>query len=222
MKEKLFLAGGGNKEDSKLLDDMFAQALREQSGGLVYIPIALDSRKYKDALSWLESIFADKAKEIVMWTNLNDKSLADLEKFGGLYVGGGNTVKLLRDLRTSGFDSVITKFVSNGGVVYGGSAGAIIMGKDIRTAPEAKGVFDTNGLDLVGGHSIVCHYSHNEPSKKALMNLSREIASPIIAIPKKSGVVLSKEELVIVGAEQVYIITESGFDDYSHGQRVEL
>jgi len=44
-----------------------------------------------------------------------------------LFIGGGNTFKLLYDLKSSGAFVNIQGYLNNGGVVFGGSAGAIIF-----------------------------------------------------------------------------------------------
>lgn len=48
-----------------------------------------------------------------------------------VYVAGGNTFHLLKILRKSGFDDLLTEYVNGGGLYAGASAGALVAGVDI-------------------------------------------------------------------------------------------
>ena len=69
-----------------------------------------------------------------------------------VYVAGGNTFYLLKQLRETGFDKMLDTFVENGGLYAGASAGALIAGPDIGAVasidePEkVTGLKSTKGL----------------------------------------------------------------------------
>ncbi len=100
---KLFLSGGGSGIDSIEVDTQFIEAINT-SKPVLYIPIAIDTVKhpYPDCLKWLQDNFAPfHFDNFVMWTeeNLKDKTINYFEQFCGVYIGGGNTFKLLSDLK---------------------------------------------------------------------------------------------------------------------------
>jgi dipeptidase E len=98
----LFLAGGGSAEDSRELDDQFVTNLG-RGESFAYVPVAMPSSRYPDNCRWIESVFLPLGvRQIAMWTSLEDKTLDLLRGVGGLYIGGGNTAKLLREVRSSG------------------------------------------------------------------------------------------------------------------------
>ncbi|QQS19477.1 Type 1 glutamine amidotransferase-like domain-containing protein [Candidatus Saccharibacteria bacterium] len=72
-----------------------------------------------------------------------------------VYVAGGNTFHLLKQLRETGFDKMLDNFVNNGGLYAGASAGALIAGPDIGAIssidePEkVTGLKSTEGLRWV-------------------------------------------------------------------------
>lgn len=72
-----------------------------------------------------------------------------------VYVAGGNTFHLLKILRNSGFDTLLTDYVNGGGLYAGASAGALIAGVDIEPIssidePEkVTGLSSTKGLNLI-------------------------------------------------------------------------
>ena len=78
-----------------------------------------------------------------------------LENTDIVYIAGGNTFYLLYQLKESGFDVLLTKYVEEGGMYAGASAGALVAGVDIEPIatidePEkVKGLKSTKGLDFV-------------------------------------------------------------------------
>ncbi len=80
------------------------------------------------------------------------KSLSDTDI---VYVAGGNTFFLLKQLRETGFDAMLTEYVNSGGLYAGASAGALIAGADIGAIssldePEkVQGLKSTEGLGWV-------------------------------------------------------------------------
>lgn len=72
-----------------------------------------------------------------------------------VYVAGGNTFHLLKQLRETGFDKMLDDFVKNGGLYAGASAGALVAGPDIGAIasidePEkVTGLKSTKGLGWV-------------------------------------------------------------------------
>jgi len=210
MKEILFLSGGGSEIDSKQLDDKFVETIKERGGiGIVYIPMAMPSQRFAGALEWFTPIFQNRVDKIEMWTDLEDKTKDDISKLGGIYIGGGDTVRLLQALQESGFDDVLTAYIKDGGIIYGGSAGAIILGKDIRTASETEKYHLDNysGLSVLGEYSVACHFKREGTPQ--YQDLSRQIASPIIALSEQSGIKISGVNLEVVGDDPIYIISSA-------------
>src|SRR5680860_142968 len=135
---KLFLSGGGAGEDSKKIDAEFIRTL-DLVKPVLYIPIAIDTAKhpYLDCLDWIKNNFKSFGFEnFVMWTeeDLKGKNLSDFEQFSGVYIGGGNTFKLLKELKDFGTFEILKNLAQSGIPIYGGSAGAIIMAKTIIPA----------------------------------------------------------------------------------------
>src|SRR3989344_9605702 len=128
----LILAGGGDAPDSKPLDELFISLLKTKK--ILYIPIAWKTADFAGCKKWFSSTFFKLGfTNMEMWTDLNNKKIEDLNSFGGIYIGGGNTFSLLHDLRSSKFDKLLIEFLNSGRPIYGGSAGAIIFGKNINT-----------------------------------------------------------------------------------------
>lgn len=207
MSEKIFLGGGGDEKASELLDDLFAEEFNKRNlKSLIYIPVALTSRPYSECLKWFTSIFGSRVPKIEMWESLDKKVLDGKEGEVAVYIGGGNTDRLMDLVVASGFDKQIISFVTKGGLIYGGSAGAIILGKDIRTAPESKGVSSFGGLDLIDGFSIACHFNKKSSAELKESNIFKD--SKIMAIEENAGVSIDGKELSPVGPGHIYIFSK--------------
>lgn len=209
---KLFLGGGGGGKDSIELDKKFVASL-DLSKPLLYIPIATNTAKYpySGCIAWLSSVLGPLGvKEIIMWTeeDLKIKTKEDLSQFSGIYIGGGNTYKLLKELKEFGTLNILSTLAEEGMPIYGGSAGAIILAKTIIPAgflDENKvGLTDFSSLNLVHGFDIWCHYapSQDEVVKKYMTDNGLE---KVIAIPETAGLYVTEKSIEAVGPANVKV-----------------
>ncbi len=204
---KVALAGGGGADDSRLLDEVFAGWIGPQ-GRLLYWPLALrDRRPWQSCLEWITATFAPfHVTHITMWTGLSEHRASELDEFDGVYIGGGNTFALLAQLLESGFDRHLREYVQRGKAVYGGSAGAVVLGRDIRTVSHLDrndvGLTETQGLNLAKGHAVWVHYGPEEDD--LIEAYVQRHQQPVLAIPERSGIVIEKAGMRSVGFERAY------------------
>lgn len=158
-----------------------------------------------------------------MWSeeDLKNKSEADYEQFGGIYIGGGNTYKLLDDLKQFGTFEILKKIAERDIPIYGGSAGAIILTKSIITAGyldenEIK-LNDLSGLDLTHDHDIWCHYKPE--MKDDLIKFKRENnLSKILTIPEDAGLFVTQNKIESVGPNKITLFKENNNErDFNSG-----
>lgn len=125
---------------------------------------------------WKE--FAEKGgAKLIYLNNCAENPLAEIAKLDSctsLMITGGNTFRLLKNLRESGFDTAIKHFAKRKNTILCGmSAGAIVLGKTIKAAElegmeygsdvNDVGLTDLTGLNIVDFESIP-HYNpdHDE------------------------------------------------------------
>jgi len=210
---KIILAGGGGAADSRPLDELLA-ALIGLQGKLLYLPMAMRGLyPFEICLEWIEDTFLPLGiEQIEMWENLAEHQAGELDGFDAVYIGGGNTYSLLSEFRLSRFDSALTSYVRRGGTVYGGSAGAAILGADIQTIAHmdknSVGLTSTRGLNLIDGRAIWVHYLPHEDADIA--DYVREREQPVIAIAERSGMVWDGAKLRAIGFEPAYEFTRQG------------
>lgn len=211
MPVRLALAGGGGAGDSRLLDEVFAAWIGSQ-GKLLYWPFALRGiRTFNSCLEWITETFDPLGiRDITMWTGLFEHQTDELDPFEAVYIGGGNTFALLAELRESGFEQALREYAERGHPVYGGSAGAAILGRDIRTVNHIDhnqiGLEDLRGLDLAEGHAVWVHYQpQDDPLIEAYV---RQYRQPVLAISERSGIVIEKGRRRSIGFEPAYRFDE--------------
>lgn len=197
---KIFFSGGGDEKQSFELDSLFANNLQFRKK-VLYIPVAMETKKksYNDCLSWITlALRAHGIKDITMCTNLNDLTLAEIMNYSAIYIGGGNTFLLMKQVKESGFDKLLSKYSENPDkVIYGGSAGAIILGSSIKLAQyfdEQKEDVDLKGLCFYD-RLIFPHYKEEHHKK-----LAKEFSiNSIVALSEDSGLIIEKNLVHPVG-----------------------
>ena len=193
---KIFLAGGGSEKDSLGIDKAFSDSIGSKKK-VMYVPIAMETDDYSDCLKWIKSTFSVfRISDIEMVTNLSLVRNVD----NAVYIGGGNTFKLLKEIRKTGFDKKLTEHAKNNGVIYGGSAGAIIMGQSILTSPDKNDVDLTRfgGLNIIKGFSVWCHYENKH--RKRVLDFVMKNRAPVIALTEKSGVMFDGKSITSLGS----------------------
>jgi len=202
---KLILSGGGKGQQTKIIDDLFKKLINKNKK-ILYLPQARNQKEYSDCLEWVKNnIYPDS----IMFESLQNKTFDDLKEIGAIFIGGGNTFKLMYELRTSNFLKILKKFIKNNNLVYGGSAGAVIFGKTIKTAEKGHirdknlvKLKNFNGLNLIKGYSIVCH--HIKEDENEILNLNKDIKK-IIALPEGSALYIKNNETKLIGLEEAII-----------------
>lgn len=112
---------------------------------LLYIPLAMESEMYSSCLEWIKGELREvDITGIEMVTSAQEITDKDLSQYCAIFIGGGNTFKLLYELKISGAFEKIKAYMDNDGIVFGGSAGAIIFGESL----ESCILDDTNEVGL--------------------------------------------------------------------------
>lgn len=145
----------------------------------------------------------------------------DFNNYSILYIGGGNTYKLLKGIKENGIFEKIREFIDNDGIIVGGSAGSVIFGKDINIIASMDDneveLEDTKGFDCFGGASIFPHYINykskytKDENEKRIKVYTESIVKfslnngKVFAIPEEDVIYLNDDGYEILGTEPYYI-----------------
>lgn len=221
---KLFLSGGGTGKDSEQIDRLFVDSV-DKTKPVLYIPIAINTEKhpYPDCLKWILEQFQNFGfNNFVMWTEdeLRNKTAGDFDQFGGIYIGGGNTFKLLKQLKEFGTFEILQKLAKDNVPIYGGSAGAIILARTVIPAlsadPNDSGVTDFSALNLLHGYDIWCHYK-KEMDTQILKYMKDYRLEKIIAVPESAGLFVTETSIQAVGPDKACVF-KNKMDVISSGE----
>lgn len=202
---KLLLSGGIATEKAKALNGFFASHI-DRHGTVRYIPAANEAlSEYDESFEGFKHVFrAYGIADIQMCRQLQGAVITD--QCVAIYFDGGNTYKLLKEVRESGFDRQISAFVRRGGFVYGRSAGSILFGKDIAaTTFEDENTVaygDSRGLNMVKGFDICCHYGGDEETTAYKRNRILKYAAQsngTIALPDDAGIYVADDSITFMG-----------------------
>lgn len=226
---RIFLCGGGDGEQTRMANQRLDQIV-DHTKPLLYIPLAMEGN-YESCQKWIQGELREvRVPAIEMVRSVEELFKKELEKYSAIFIGGGNTYKLLRDLKTSGCFGKIKAYIENDGIVFGGSAGAILFGYDIYSCASMDknevGLMDTKGFDVLNGMSLFAHYMNkssclsekeNEARTveytKALLHFS-ETRGPVIALPEEDTLFLNGLAIEIIGDSPYYL--------FENGNRQEL
>lgn len=200
---KFYLSGGGIGKDSENISKIFSESI-DKSKPLLHIPFAINPNKHslEKCEEWAKQKFSRFGiKNIFTWEE--SKDIDDFSKFGGIYICGGDTVRLITTLREKKFFEKIRKFKEI--PIFGESAGAAVFSRSIIPAliSENQEIEDSSGMNKLKGYELWCHYT--EDTKKNITKFLSEQSSKVIALPEESGIILTDGEIESTGKGDVFI-----------------
>lgn len=218
---KIFLNGGGagykTVEANRKLNDVI-----DHTKPILYIPLAMEKDKYDSCYEWIIGELKDvKVPHIEMVRSVGELSNKNLDDYAVIFIGGGNTFKLLSDLKQNDIFEKINNYLKNDGIIFGGSAGTIIFGEDLESCylddiNDVK-LDNIKGFDILNGISFLCHYTNrtkekDEESTKYLLELSKR--KKIIALPEEDTLYINDDKIEVMGNRPWYI--------FENGRRIEM
>lgn len=210
---KLFLCGGGCGKQIFNAYQKFKKVI-DKSKPILYIPLAMEEEMYNSCYEWFSNeILNFGLTEFEMVKSSLELSKKDFTKYSALFIGGGNTYKLLKDLYDNSNYNKIIDYLKNGGIVFGGSAGAIIFGKDIDSCLlEDKNninLKDTKGFNCLNEYSILCHLNKSKFKKNKDYLRKYSKSHKTIYLPEEDIIYISNDKIKLIGNKK-YIIFKAG------------
>ena len=213
---KLVLYSGGHAAQNRSLDEELLRLTgkRPDRVRMTFVPASSDRIRQQFA-----DFFGDFKRFGVKSTRCLPVDLpiarSDLEKAlhsDVIYLGGGNTYGFLKNLRERGLISKLRKFVKEGGVLGGLSAGAILMTPNIHMAAIPRRTADCNEVKLRDLKALALvkfefhpHYCKRRWENKELGDYAKKLSHPIYACPDGSGIVIESARTSFIGQAYAFI-----------------
>ena len=125
---RLLLNGGGSTE--QLIPTMTKlNEIINHNKPILYVPLAMDEieHPYDECYEWFsKQIINVEVPSVDMARTFENLASKNLNEYSVIFIGGGNTYKLLKGLKESGAFNKIQEYIQNNGIVIGCSAGAVI------------------------------------------------------------------------------------------------
>ena len=213
---KVFLCGGGAGEQTIEANKRLNEVI-DHAKPCLYIPLAMEAEMYDSCYEWITGELAEvQIPYIEMVRSREELAEKDFSDYSVVFIGGGNTYKLLKELKESGAFEKLRTYLEQGGVAFGGSAGAIIFGEDLESCnlddPNEVGLTDTAGMDVLHGISLLCHFTsrekeEDERSKEYLLGISKHRS--VLALPEEVTLFVNDDTVEVIG-ERPYYSFENG------------
>ena len=228
---KILLNGGGSAPELELTMKKLDEII-DHSNPILYIPLAMDENDipYDSCYEWFGSLLTNINVEYEMVRTFEELVEIDFNSYSAIFIGGGNTYKLLKGLKDNNIFTNIKKFIENDGVVVGCSAGAVICGRDIdiieEMDPNDVNLKDTVGFDVMDGISIFPHYINlksrlsEEDNKARIDKYTKSMLDfsltkgDVIAIPEEDTIYINGSMIEIIGNKTYYIVTNGKMESY--------
>lgn len=229
---KLILCGGGSGKQNKLANEKLNEII-DNNKPILYVPLAMDESEhpYNECYKWITNELSNVQKtEINMVRTFEELALKRYEDYGAIFIGGGNTYKLLKGIKESGAFDKIQKYIQNDGIIIGGSAGAVIFGKniDIISVMDQNKVNlkETSAFDILSGFSIFPHYTNIKSKLTEKQNIERHQkftnaiidysiqVGKVIAIPEEDFIYVNEDDIEVIGTRPYYVCENGEIKKY--------
>ncbi len=208
---KVFLCGGGAGEQTIEANKRLNEVI-DHTKPCLYIPLAMEAGLYDSCYEWITGELAEvQLPYIEMVRSGEELAEKNFSDYSVVFIGGGNTYKLLKELKECGAFEELRTYLENGGVAFGGSAGAIIFGEDLESCnlddPNEVGLTDTAGMDVLNGVSLLCHFTsrekeEDEKSKEYLLEISKH--RRVLALPEEVTLFVNDDVVEVIGKRPYY------------------
>ena len=213
---KVFLCGGGAGEQTIEANKRLNEVI-DHTKPCLYIPLAMEAEMYDSCYQWIAGELAKvQIPYIEMVRSGAELAKKNFSDYSVVFIGGGNTFKLLKELKECGAFEQLRTYLEQGGVAFGGSAGAIIFGEDLESCAlddsNEVGLTDTAGMDVLQGVSLLCHFTSREKeedarNKEYLLEVSKH--RRVLALPEEVTLFVNDGVVEIIG-ERPYYAFENG------------
>ena len=208
---RLFICGGGCGDQTTIANNKFNEIIHNDTRPLLYIPFAMTKFPLESCYEWIKGELKDvNISSIKMVESVEKLEKENLNDYCGIFIGGGNTYLLLSLLKRNSSFEKLKNYAMNDGIIFGGSAGAVICGNDIDTiklmdSNEAN-LVDTKGLNLLNEFSVYPHYTNkSEEFETKATDYLIDFDTKVLALPEEVTLYYENGKYEILGNKPFYV-----------------
>jgi dipeptidase E len=152
--------------------------------------------------------YVAKVRERLAKMELDVVTLDELERAEAIFVGGGNTFRLLQKLQDGNLIEPIRERVRAGLPYIGSSAGSMISCPTIRTTNDMP-IVQPRSFDSLGfiGFQLNCHYLDPDPSsthkgetrEERILQYHEENTTPVVGLREPTMLRVVDSDVTLVG-----------------------
>ena len=216
------LVGGEEfRQYCKEMDQEIMRATGKDPARVVVIPTAAvtgPAKAANDGVIHFAALGGDATQLMVLdREQAQDEQLAQgVAGADVIYFTGGNPSHLLEALRDSRLLTAILERVEQGAILAGSSAGAMVMGSQMRRPRAGEWV---TGLGLAAGIVVLPHHERSDPAEVAQQlqgRLSENLTA--LGIDAQTGCLGQPGDWRVVGSGKVTVYRPDGWRVYAVGE----
>lgn len=205
---RLVFYGGGDEDENLSLNHALINLVHKSNPVITYIPAcSYDADiEFSYFVKHFKKFHVSRIINFPVDAPFSEILLGEVLKSDIIHLGGGNTFYFLKTLRDTGLLPKLKKYVMDGGILTGLSAGAIMMTPNIKTAGMPKFDCDENEENLTNLKSLNLvkfeffpHYRNSKRYEEELIKYSRKIKHPLYACPDGSGILINDDKISFIG-----------------------
>lgn len=214
---KVALCGGGDFMHIEGMNRLYSE-IAEKNKPVLYIPLASEQEDFSHCSEWINNQLNQYGINTVETIcSIDELSNVEPALYSSIFIGGGNTYKLLKLLKESGVYNKIQDYINNDGIIIGSSAGAVIFGEDIDSISymDDNNVNwqETKGFNILNNYSICPHFTNANEERNAfeydwIINYVKS-GNKVIAIPEESALVVENDKITVLGNKPCVIFNEN-------------
>ena len=108
----LFLCGGGSGNQVRIAMTKFIKSINKNKK-ILYIPLAMEEEKYNSCEKWFKNEIDLYNVKFDMVRSSDELSKKELSDYSGIFIGGGNTFKLLKELQNNNNLNRLEEYLAN-------------------------------------------------------------------------------------------------------------
>jgi len=202
---KLVLYSDQIVDVSEKVDEALLRLIGKGSPMVAYIPSCSDKKRvyFNQKVDYYARLGIRNLYYFDLDEEYDEDQISTLLSCDVIHLSGGNTYRFLNNLKNRNFLVLLRKYVHDGGILVGVSAGAILMSHTIKAAricdTNEGAINDLLGIGMVD-FDFFPHYKGNHDYLDAVLQFSRDEHSICYLCHDSDGIIINNGVINSIGS----------------------